>query len=108
MFVRKFQKSSLSNKGFNPADLNSTNSDREYTMKTMYCFFKKMIDVSEASLIKNVDYLFKKSTKLNHEDLKWIGPTQKDLTTADVNCIIQINFQRAIITRPWELLLKIF
>lgn len=49
-----FKEFSPSNKDFNPADLNSTNSYREDTIKTMYYFFKKMIDVSNANLIRNV------------------------------------------------------
>ena len=51
--------------------------NREDAVKTMYGFFKKIAEVSDANLISNVDYLVTKSPKLNHSELKWIGANQK-------------------------------
>ena len=65
-----------SKKDFNPIDLDDA-LNREDAIKTLYTFFKKMIEVSDANLIRNVDYLVKKSTNLNKQNIKWIGHTQK-------------------------------
>ena len=65
-----------SNKDFDPLDLDDA-LNREDALKTLYTFFKKMIEVSDANLIRNVDYLVKKSTNLNKQNIKWIGHTQK-------------------------------
>ena len=72
-----FKDYSTSQNDFNPVDLNATNSDREDAVKTMYIFFNKMIEASNAYLICNVDYLVRKSTELNYANPKWIGSAQK-------------------------------
>ena len=59
-----FKDHSTSQNDFNPVDLNATNSDREDAVKTMYIFINKMIEVSNAYLICNVDYLVRKSNRV--------------------------------------------
>ena len=64
-----FQNYSPSNKEFSPADLDSHDDVREDAVKTMYVFFKKMADISNLNLIRNVDYLARKS-KLNYSEFR--------------------------------------
>ena len=71
-----------SKKYFNTAGLNALNREdlnalnREDAIKTLYAFFKKMIEVSNFNLLRNVDFLVR-STGLNYQNIRWIGQTQK-------------------------------
>ena len=64
-------------KGFNPADLNIQGNEREDAAATMYAFFKKMCQICDGNLIRNVDYLVQKSNNLSYSDLKWIEKKKK-------------------------------
>lgn len=72
-----FKKYSPLNKGFNPADLDIQGNEKEDAAKTMYAFLKKMCQICDGNLIRNVDYLVQKSNNLNYSDLKWIDEHQK-------------------------------
>ena len=72
---KNFKVYSPTKKDFNPADLDDV-LNRDDVVKTLYAFFKKMIEVSDATLVKNVDFLVK-STGMNYQDIRWIGQTQK-------------------------------
>ena len=50
-----------------------------------------MIEASNAYLICNVDYLVRKSTELNYAN-PGLAVHKRDLMTAHLNWIIQINF----------------
>ena len=71
---KDFKKYSPSNKELDPTDLESHHNNRDEAVKTMYGFFKK--NGCDVNLIRNVDYLVKKSSKLNYSELKWISTTQ--------------------------------
>ena len=50
----------------------------------MYAFFKKICQICDGNLVRNVDYLVQKSNNLNYSDLlNGSTKTKKDLAIAD-------------------------